>query len=160
MNNEGAKNVSWARLSPFRGWVSLTMAFTGKFVNIQLIISFGCGSIPLTLVLIGRGGSLSILCHGCGFACQQRVLKTFPGRGYLRFEDGVVWQWHLLVNLYIYYIIYYIYIIYIYIYIIILSKRHIFILYLYTFILQRDYYRANLKLRLLQEQNNKKMEIL
>ena len=31
---EGAKNVSWPWLSPFRGWVSLTMAFTGKFVNI------------------------------------------------------------------------------------------------------------------------------
>ena len=30
------------------------------------------------------------LCHSCGFACQQRVLKTFPGPGYLRSEDGVV----------------------------------------------------------------------
>ena len=26
----------------------------------------------------------------CRFACQQRVLKTFPGPGYLRSEDGVV----------------------------------------------------------------------
>ena len=34
MKNEGAKNVSWPWLSPFRGWVSLTMAFTGKFVKI------------------------------------------------------------------------------------------------------------------------------
>ena len=25
----------------------------------------------------------------CGFACQQRVLKTFPGLGYLRSEDEV-----------------------------------------------------------------------
>ena len=29
------------------------------------------------------------------------MLKTFPGPGYLRFEDGVVWLWHSLVNLYI-----------------------------------------------------------
>ena len=42
------------------------------------------------------------LCHNCGFACQQRVLKMFPGPGYLRSEDGVVWLWHPLVNLYIY----------------------------------------------------------
>ena len=32
----------------------------------------------------------SALCHSCGFACQQRVLKTFPGPGYLLCEDGVV----------------------------------------------------------------------
>ena len=37
-----------------------------------------------------------------GFACQQSVLKTFPGPGYLRSEDGVVWLWHSLENLYIY----------------------------------------------------------
>ena len=46
-------------------------------------------SIPLTLGLIGRDGSLSTLCHSCGFACQQRVLKTFSGPAYLRSEDGV-----------------------------------------------------------------------
>ena len=33
---------------------------------------------------------LSTLCHNCGFACQQRVLKTFPGPDYLHSEDGVV----------------------------------------------------------------------
>ena len=59
-------------------------------------------SIPLALGLIGRDGGLSTLCHSCGFACQQRVLKTFPGPDYLRSEDGVVWLWHSLVNLYIY----------------------------------------------------------
>ena len=37
-----------------------------------------------------RDGGLSGLCHSCEFACQQRVLKTFPGPGYLRSEDGVV----------------------------------------------------------------------
>ena len=56
---------------------------------------------PLPLGLIERDGGLSTLCYSCGFACQQRVLKTFPGPGYLHFEDGVVWLWHPLVNLYI-----------------------------------------------------------
>ena len=50
MSAEGAKNVSCPR---FRGWGSLTMAFTGKFVYISLIISFCYGSIPLNLGLIG-----------------------------------------------------------------------------------------------------------
>ena len=48
------------------------------------------GSIPLALRLIGRDGGLSTLCHSCGFACQHRVLKTFPATGYLHTEDGVV----------------------------------------------------------------------
>ena len=55
---------------------------------IWLTISSCYGSIPLTLV------------HGCGFTCQQRVLKTFPGPGYLHSEDGVVRLCHSLVNLY------------------------------------------------------------
>ena len=59
------------------------MAFTGKFVSCY-------GSIPLTLVLTGRNGGLTTLCHSFGFACQQMVLKTFPGPDYLRSEDGVV----------------------------------------------------------------------
>ena len=33
-------------------------------------------------------GGLSTLCHSWEFACQQRVLKTFPGPGYLHSEDG------------------------------------------------------------------------
>ena len=68
---------------------------------IWLNISTCYSSIPLTLGLIGRDGGLSILCHGCGFSCQQRVLKTFPGLGHLCSEDGVEWLWYLLVNLYI-----------------------------------------------------------
>ena len=63
---------------------------------------------------------MSTLCHSCGFVCQQRVLKTFPGPGYLRSEDGLVRLCHLLVNLYILIYIYiydiYVYVIYIYIY--------------------------------------------
>ena len=76
--------------------------------------NFSCyGSIPLTLDLslglIERDGGLSTVCHSCGFSCQQRVLKTFPGPGNLHSEDGIVWLCQLLVNLCIY--------IYIYIYI-------------------------------------------
>ena len=53
-------------------------------------------------MVIWKGCGLSTMCHSCGFACQQRVQKMFPGPGYLRFEDGVVWLWHFLVNLDIY----------------------------------------------------------
>ena len=35
----GAKNVFWPWLSPLRGWGSLTMTFTGKFVCICICIS-------------------------------------------------------------------------------------------------------------------------
>ena len=75
--------------------------------------------IYMALGLIGRDGGLSTLCQRCGFDCQQRVLKKFPSPGYLHSEDGIVWLWPSLVNLYIYiYIILYIYIYYIiYIYI-------------------------------------------
>ena len=45
--------------------------------------------------------------------CQKKVLKTFPGPGYLRSEEGLVWLLHFLVNLNKYICIY----IYIYIYI-------------------------------------------
>ena len=38
--------------------------------------------------------SLGTLGHSYGFACQQRVLKTFPVTGYLYSEDGVVYDIH------------------------------------------------------------------
>ena len=38
LSAEGAKNVSWPLLSPLRGWGSLTMAFTGKFVYIYMYV--------------------------------------------------------------------------------------------------------------------------
>ena len=60
------------------------------YVYIYIYIYIYYGSIPLPLGLIGRDGSLSTLCHSCGFARQQRVLKTFPGPSYLHSEDGVV----------------------------------------------------------------------
>ena len=40
------------------------------------------------------------------FVCQQRMLKMFPGPGYLRSGGGLVWLWHLLIkfvyNIYVY----------------------------------------------------------
>ena len=108
---------------------------------IWLNISSCYCSIPLALGLIGRDGGLGTLCHSCGFACQQRVLKTFPGPGYLLSEDGVVWLRHSLVYLYILYIyiIYYIYVLYIiymyylyYIYVLHIIYLHVYI-YIYIY---------------------------
>ena len=59
------------------------------------------GSIPLALGLIGRNGRLMNQCHSCWFFCPKRVLRTLSGAGYLTSEDGLVWLWNLLVNLYI-----------------------------------------------------------
>ena len=68
---------------------------------VWLIISSCYCSIPLALRLIVKDGGLSTLCHSCGFSCQQKVLKGFSCPGYLHFEDGVLWLWHPLVNLYV-----------------------------------------------------------
>ena len=49
------------------------------------------GSIPFTLVLICRDSGLSTQCPSYRFDYQQRVLKTFPGPGFLHSKDEVVW---------------------------------------------------------------------
>ena len=61
-------------------------------VKLYICFTISCcyDSIPLPLVLIWTAGCLSTLCHSCGFICQQKVLKTFPGSGHLHTEDGVV----------------------------------------------------------------------
>ena len=66
---------------------------------IWLTISYCYDSIPLALGMMGSDGCFSTLCQSCGFACQQRVLKTFPGPGYLCSEGEVVWLWHPLIDL-------------------------------------------------------------
>ena len=38
--------------------------------------------------MIGRDGGLSTLRHSCGFAGKQRVLNTFPGLGFLRYNTS------------------------------------------------------------------------
>ena len=69
-------NLSWPWISPRRGWGSLTMPLTGTFLYIPDHFILLCIN-PFYLVLIVRDGCLST--HSCRFACQQRVLKTFPG---------------------------------------------------------------------------------
>ena len=69
--------------------------------HVWLTISSCYGSIPLSLGSIGRDGGLSTLCHSCGLVFQLSVLKAFPASGYLHSEDGVVWLWHPLANLYV-----------------------------------------------------------
>ena len=67
------------------------MSLTGKFVYMaHHFILVWVNPFDLSLGLIGRDGVLSTLCHSCGCACQQRVVKTFPGPGYLHSKDGVV----------------------------------------------------------------------
>ena len=48
---------------------SLALTFLDKFVHHVILLRFN---------------------HSCEFACQQRVLKTFPRLGYRCSEDGIV----------------------------------------------------------------------
>ena len=67
---------------------------------VWLTISSCYGRIPLGLGLIVRDGGFITLCHSSGLASHQRVLKMFPGPGYLQLDDGLVRLRHPLVNLY------------------------------------------------------------
>ena len=59
---------------------SLTMSLTGKFAYMaHHFVLLQLNPLDLSLGLIGRDGGLSHPRHSCRFACQQRVLKTFPG---------------------------------------------------------------------------------
>ena len=69
---------------------------------IWLIISSCNGSIPLVSGLMRKEGGLSTLCHSCGFACQQRVLKKFPDHGYLRTFTGKFRYIYIYTYIYIY----------------------------------------------------------
>ena len=76
-----------------------------SLVNLYICLTnLSCySSITLPLGLNWWDGSLSTLCHGLVFSCQQRVLETFPGPWYICLEYGVVWPWHSLVSLYMAY---------------------------------------------------------
>ena len=103
--------VITGRANCFHDYIYITLTLllsdlsTVCVVDHWLNISSCYGSISLILGLIWMDGGLSTLCYSCGFACQQRVLKTFSGARYLRSEDGVVYLWLLLVNFYIWLII-------------------------------------------------------
>ena len=92
--------ISWPWLSPFRGWVVWLWRLLVN-LYIWLTISSCYGSVSLAIVLIWRDGGLSTLCHSCRSAWLQRVLKAFAGLAYLCSQEGLVWLWHLLINLYI-----------------------------------------------------------
>ena len=66
-----------------------------------LSISSSYASIPFVLGLIMSDGGLSTLCHSYWVFFQHRVVKSFPGPGYLPSEGHVAWLWYLLVTLYI-----------------------------------------------------------
>ena len=80
LSAEGTKNVSWPWLSSHRGWGSLTLAFTGKFVYMALHFIL-LRLNPFGLCVDREGRWFEPLCHSCEFACHQSVLKTFPGPG-------------------------------------------------------------------------------
>ena len=46
---------------------------------------------PFDLRVDREGWWFEHLHHSCSFGCWQRVLKTFPGPGYLCSEGGVVY---------------------------------------------------------------------
>ena len=101
---DDATPICVGRMHPYKLWIIWRKCpqcrRTVWHVSVLNSISSCYGSIPLAVGLIGRDGDLSTLCHSCRVVCQQMVLKTFPGPGYLPSEDGVVWLWHSLVNLY------------------------------------------------------------
>ena len=67
------------------------MSPTGQFVYMaHHFISVRLNPFDLSLRLIGRDGGLSTVSHSLGFPCQQRLLKTFSGPGYLYFNDEVL----------------------------------------------------------------------
>ena len=45
---------------------------------------------PFELSIDREGSWFDHSVYSCWFACQQRVLKTFPGPDYVRFEDAAV----------------------------------------------------------------------
>ena len=65
------------------------MTSTGKFLRLAHHFIL----LRLNLFGIGvdrEGWWFSTLCHSCGLAFWQSVLKALPASGYLHFEDRVV----------------------------------------------------------------------
>ena len=104
LSGERVKIISWDWLFLLPGYDSWLWHFM-VILYAWFTISSCYGLFRLPLELIGSENNFSTLYHSCGFACHQRVLKTFSGPGYFHSEDWVVWLWHLLVNLYIWFTI-------------------------------------------------------
>ena len=71
MSAEGSKNVSWPWLSSLRGWGSLIMALTGKFV--YMAHHFILLRLNPFDVSVGREGRWFE--HSCVIAASLRVSK-------------------------------------------------------------------------------------
>ena len=87
------------RKSEGRGFeflMRLTLYLESKNLSTAVSIIY----IYIYIGLIERDGGLSTLYHSYGFACQQRMLITFLGPGYLHPEDGVASLCHY-INIYI-----------------------------------------------------------
>ena len=96
----GAKDDSLSWLSQlWNGIIWQWHGLVSLYIYFAILLCYS--SIILVSGLIGRDEGLITLCHSCGFACQQRVLKTFAGPDYLLSKDGVVWLWHSFVSLHI-----------------------------------------------------------
>ena len=98
---EGTKNFSWPWLCLLREWDSLTIILLGKFHIYSSPFHLAMAQSQC-LMVTWRDGCLRTLYHSCEFACQQRVLKIFPGPSYLCSKDEINWLWCYLVNLHIY----------------------------------------------------------
>ena len=78
------------------------MSITAKFVDkAHHFILRQLNPFDISLKLKGTNGASSTLRNSCGFPCQNRVRKTFPGTSYFHSNDGVILLCHSLVNLYI-----------------------------------------------------------
>ena len=96
----------WSKRSLAPAISTARMRYSGSDIYRKICIYgslFHLSIVPicLTLGFIWRYGDLNTLCHSCGVAFQQRVVKIFPGPGFFPSKDGVVWLCHLLVNLYV-----------------------------------------------------------
>ena len=70
LSAEGTKTVSWPKLSPLRGWGSLTILFDAKFV---------CRAHDFIFLQL----------NPFDLRFEQTVLKAFPGPGYFRSQNGL-----------------------------------------------------------------------
>ena len=112
--------VVWALCVIVAGWGSLTNALNSKLVYMAYqFILLRLNLFDLWVDKKGWEFERSVLYLQVCLSAEGA--KKFPGPGYLRSKDRVVWLWHLLVNLCMYMTIH-IYLIYIFYYILYLPK--------------------------------------
>ena len=78
LSAEGAKNLSWPWLSPLRGWGSLTMTSTGKFVYIYIYIK---QQLAVAIIVFHYFISVVLwllICKVCNFARKRLQHSCLP----------------------------------------------------------------------------------